>query len=48
MIFLMIRLKSLFFMIRRKQVADIHFVFTEGIGKAVVEKVPVDEVIGFL
>ncbi len=37
----------MFFMIKRKLVSDINFVFTRGIGKAIVEKVPVNEVLGF-
>ena len=32
---------------KKKIGKDIHFVFTRGIGKAVVEKVPVSEVLGF-
>jgi 3-dehydroquinate synthase len=32
---------------KKKTGTDIHFVFTQGIGKATVEKVPVGEVLGF-
>ena len=32
---------------KKKTGTEIHFVFTQGIGKAIVEKVPVDEVLGF-
>ena len=32
---------------KKKSGTDIHFVFTEGIGKAIVEKVPVNDVIDF-
>jgi 3-dehydroquinate synthase len=32
---------------KKKTGTDIHFVFTQGIGKAISEKVPVDEVLGF-
>ena len=32
---------------KKKTGTDIHFVFTQGIGKAIVEKVPVDDVLGF-
>ena len=32
---------------KKKTGTDIHFVFTKGIGKATVEKVPVREVLGF-
>jgi 3-dehydroquinate synthase len=32
---------------KKKTGSDIHFVFTRGIGKAIVEKVPVGEVLGF-
>ncbi|HKK42272.1 MAG TPA: 3-dehydroquinate synthase, partial [Bacteroidales bacterium] len=32
---------------KKKTGKDIHFVFVSGIGKAVVEKVPVDELVGF-
>ena len=43
----MIILNSSSFMIKRKPVPDINFVFTEGIGKAFVKKVTVSEVIDF-
>jgi 3-dehydroquinate synthase len=32
---------------KKKTGTDIHFVFTQGIGKAIVEKVPIGEVLGF-
>ena len=32
---------------KKKTGTDIHFVFTHGIGKGLVEKVPVAEVLGF-
>jgi 3-dehydroquinate synthase len=32
---------------KKKTGKDLHFVFAEGIGKAVIRKIPVDEVIGF-
>ena len=32
---------------KKKTGTEIHFVFTQGIGKAIVEKVPVNEVLGF-
>ena len=32
---------------KKKTGTDIHFVFTQGIGKAIVEKVPVGEVLEF-
>jgi 3-dehydroquinate synthase len=32
---------------KKKIGTDIHFVFTQGIGKALVEKIPVGEVLGF-
>lgn len=32
---------------KKKTGTDIHFVFTQGIGKAISEKVPVDDVLGF-
>ena len=32
---------------KKKTGTEIHFVFTQGIGKAIVEKIPVDDVLGF-
>jgi 3-dehydroquinate synthase len=32
---------------KKKTGTDIHFVFTNGIGKALIEKIPVEEVLGF-
>lgn len=32
---------------KKKTGTEIHFVFTQGIGKTIVEKVPVDEILGF-
>ena len=32
---------------KKKTGTDIHFVFIQGIGKAIVEKIPVDDVLGF-
>jgi 3-dehydroquinate synthetase len=32
---------------KKKTGKDLHFVFAEGIGKAVIRKIPVDEVIDF-
>jgi len=32
---------------KKKSGSDIHFVFTEGIGKAVVKKISVGEILGF-
>ena len=32
---------------KKKTGSDIHFIFSEGIGKAVAEKIPVSEVVGF-
>jgi 3-dehydroquinate synthase len=32
---------------KKKIGTDIHFVFTQGIGKALIEKIPVGEVLGF-
>jgi 3-dehydroquinate synthetase len=32
---------------KKKTGTDLHFVFTHGLGKAIVEKVPVDEVLAF-
>jgi 3-dehydroquinate synthase len=41
------QMKKLVLHDKKKTGTDIHFVFTQGIGKAIVEKVPVDEVLGF-
>jgi len=32
---------------KKKTGTDIHFIFTQGIGKAIIEKVPIGEVLGF-
>ncbi len=32
---------------KKKTGTDINFIFTHGVGKAVIEKVPVDDVLGF-
>ncbi len=41
------QIKQLILRDKKKSGNDIYFVFTEGIGKAVVEKIPVDEVVDF-
>jgi 3-dehydroquinate synthase len=41
------QMKKLILHDKKKTGTDIHFIFTQGIGKAIVEKVPVDEVLGF-
>jgi 3-dehydroquinate synthetase len=41
------QMKKLVIHDKKKTGSDIHFVFTQGIGKAIVEKVPVDDVLGF-
>jgi 3-dehydroquinate synthase len=41
------QLKQLILRDKKRSGSDIYFVFTEGIGKAVVEKIPVDEVVDF-
>jgi 3-dehydroquinate synthase len=41
------QMKKLVIHDKKKTGSDIHFVFTQGIGKAIVEKIPVDEVLGF-
>jgi 3-dehydroquinate synthase len=41
------QMAKLIFHDKKKSGTDIHFVFTEGIGKAIVKKVPVTEVIDF-
>jgi 3-dehydroquinate synthase len=41
------RMEELVLRDKKKTGTDIHFVFTKGIGKATVEKVPVGEVLGF-
>jgi 3-dehydroquinate synthetase len=41
------QMKKLVLHDKKKTGTDIHFVFTQGIGKAIVEKVPVGEVLDF-
>jgi 3-dehydroquinate synthetase len=41
------QMKKLVIHDKKKTGSDIHYVFTQGIGKTIVEKVPVDEILGF-